>query len=583
MAGEAAQGKANASSLIGKTIGGRYTIKSAIGSGGMGHVYKAIQAPINREIAIKVLRVDLAGQEGVTERFKREAKAASLINHPNAITIFDFGEDEGILYLAMEYLAGETLRQRLRREPAFTVEQALDAFESMAGALGAAHKVGVVHRDLKPDNIFIAKFDAAGEVVKVLDFGLAKLLDPGTSAPEDQLTRPELRLGTPRYMAPEQALGIQPIDSRCDVYALGLLLFEMLAGRAPFTGEDGMEVLAQRLRKESPKLSSIAPNKNFSEQMDALMQRMLERDRNKRPIDANEVLIQVREIRKNNQVYRIDDVEEEDPMTLNDQPAASGHYRRAGSSQPGRSTGNVGRQTGTSAPGSRPPQRGTNGGAGMISLDQDDDLADKRTVLVDPGQDMAPPPAQMMEPQRPMSMSQTPAIGQSQNMLQPYGRPGSSAPGLSQSGERAPDQTAPHMSSSGTAAQPAGSRRNLFIVLFVVALLAPIGALVFRWLSSGDKELDKQQPVVEKPKPKPTPEPPKEKPKFKLKVLASKPIGLKKDGSLVGTKQVFEEELEKSETKIHYSVTTPGCKPVEFEFIPTENKEVSIKCGKKGK
>lgn len=218
----------------------------------------------------------------------------------------------------------------------------------------------------------------------------------------------------------------------------------------------------------------------------------------------------------------------------------------------------------------------------MISLDQDDDLADKRTVLVDPGQDMAPP-AQMMEPQRPMSMSQTPAIGQSQNMLQPYGRPGSSAPGLSQTGERAPDQTAPHMSSSGTAPQPAGSRRNLFIALFVVALLAPIGALVFRWLSSGDKDLDKQPPVVEKPKPKPAPEPPKEKPKFKLKVLASKPIGLKKDGSLVGTKQVFEEELEKSETKVHYSVTTLGCKPMEFEFVPTENKEVSIKCGKKGK
>ena len=580
MAGEAAQGKANASSLIGKTIGGRYTIKSAIGSGGMGHVYKAIQAPINREIAIKVLRVDLAGQEGVTERFKREAQAASLINHPNAITIFDFGEDEGILYLAMEYLAGETLRQRLRREPAFTVDQALDAFESMAGALGAAHKVGVVHRDLKPDNIFIAKFDAAGEVVKVLDFGLAKLLDPGTSAPEDQLTRPELRLGTPRYMAPEQALGIQPIDSRCDVYALGLLLFEMLAGRAPFTGEDGMEVLAQRLRKESPKLSNIAPNKNFSEQMDSLLSRMLERDRAKRPADANDVLVQVREIRKNGQVYRIDDVEEEDPMTLNDQPAASGHYRRlnnAPAAAPGRPTGNVGRQTGVGGPASRPPQRG----GGMISLDQDDDLADKRTVLVEPGGDMAPP-GQMMDPQRPMSLSQTPAIGQSQGMLQPYGRQGS-APGLSQSGERAPDQTAPHMSSSGSAPQPTGSRRNLFIILFVLALLAPIGALVFRWVASGDKDLDKQPPVVEKPKPKPVLELPKEKPKFKLKVVASKPINLKRDGVSIGNKPLFEEEIEKSDTKIHFSIATVGCKPAEFDFTPTESKEIAIKCGKKGK
>ncbi|MBL9041061.1 MAG: serine/threonine protein kinase [Myxococcales bacterium] len=576
MAGEAAQGKANASSLIGKTIGGRYTIKSAIGSGGMGHVYKAIQAPINREIAIKVLRVDLAGQEGVTERFKREAKAASLINHPNAITIFDFGEDEGILYLAMEYLAGETLRQRLRREPAFTIDQALDAFESMAGALGAAHKVGVVHRDLKPDNIFIAKFDAAGEVVKVLDFGLAKLLDPGTSAPEDQLTRPELRLGTPRYMAPEQALGIQPIDSRCDVYALGLLLFEMLAGRAPFTGEDGMEVLAQRLRKESPKLSAIAPNKNFSEQMDSLLQRMLERDRAKRPSDANEVLVQVREIRKNGQVYRTDDAEDEDPMTLNDQPAASGHFRRANTPTPGRSTGNVGRQTGVGGPASRPPQRG----GGMISLDQDDDLADKRTVLVEPGGDMAP--GQMMDPQRPMSMSQTPAIGQSSPMLSPYGRPGpASAPGISQSGERSPDQTAPHVSSSGVAPERKSSRRNLFIILFVLALLAPIGALVFRWVASGDKDADKPPPVAEKPKPKPVPEEPKEKPKFKLKVVANKPINLKRDGTSLGTKPVFDEEIEKSDSKIHFTIATPGCKPTEFDYTPTESKDIAIKCPKK--
>jgi hypothetical protein len=217
----------------------------------------------------------------------------------------------------------------------------------------------------------------------------------------------------------------------------------------------------------------------------------------------------------------------------------------------------------------------------MISLDQDDDLADKRTVLVEPGGDMGPP-GQMMDPQRPMSMSQTPAIGQSSAMLSPYGRQGpTSAPGLSQSGERAPDQTAPHVSSSGAAAQQKSSRRNLFVILFVLALLAPIGALVFRWLASGDKDIDKQPPVVEKPKPKPVPEPPKEKPKFKLKVVANKPINLKRDGASMGTKAAFEEEIEKSDTKIHFSVATPGCKPIEFEFVPTEAKEVAIKCGKK--
>ncbi|HMU40595.1 MAG TPA: serine/threonine-protein kinase [Pseudomonadota bacterium] len=576
MAGEAAQGKANASALIGKTIGGRYTIKSTIGSGGMGHVYKAIQAPINREIAIKVLRVDLAGQEGVTERFKREAKAASLINHPNAITIFDFGEDDGILYLAMEFLSGETLRQRLRREPALTIDQALDAIESMAGALGAAHKVGVVHRDLKPDNIFIAKFDAASDVVKVLDFGLAKLLDPGTSSPEDQLTRPELRLGTPRYMAPEQALGIQPIDSRCDVYALGLLLFEMLAGRAPFTGEDGMEVLAQRLRKESPKLSAIAPNKNFSEHMDAFMARLLERDRSKRPADANEVLAQIREIRKNGQVYQLDDEQEAETL---DQPPP-GNFRRANPSAPGaaRPGSNPGRQTNAGMPvGSRPgAQRGTAGG--MISLDQDDDLADKRTVLVDSHVDLAP--AQAIDPQRPVSMSQTPVIGQSHGQLQPYGR---SSPGAFPGPQSQPnsDQTAPHSSSMGAPVQPKSGLRNVFIALFAIALLAPLIALAGRWWLNRGKDIEPTQPVVEPPKPKTVSDPPAPKPKVKLKVTSNKAITLKRDGSSLGTKTLFEEDIEKSDSKIHFSVTNAGCKPAEFDFVPTESRDIPIKCGKK--
>jgi serine/threonine protein kinase len=263
----------------------------------MGFVYRATQSPIEREVALKVLRVDLAHQEGIAERFTREARAASRIQHPNAITIFEFGEDDGIFYLAMELLYGETLRQRMRREPPLEAENALDIFEAMAGALAAAHRVGVVHRDLKPDNIFLAQFDGLGEVVKVLDFGLAKLLDRAADA-EGLVTDVNLRLGTPRYMAPEQALGLQPIDARCDVYALGLLLFEMLAQRAPYTGEDGMEVLAQRLRREAPRLSAVAPGRGYSEHLDDLLANMLLRDREHRPADANEVVTRLRELRK---------------------------------------------------------------------------------------------------------------------------------------------------------------------------------------------------------------------------------------------------------------------------------------------
>jgi serine/threonine protein kinase len=507
MASPAEQGKGSAQSLIGKTLGGRYTIRATIGSGGMGHVYRATQAPINREVAIKVLRVDLAGQDGVAERFKREARAASLIQHPNAITIFDYSEDDGLLYLVMEFLAGETLRQRLRRDPPMEVSQALDMFEAMAGALGAAHRVGVVHRDLKPDNIFLAKFDAVGEVVKVLDFGLAKLLEKAATG-EEQLTDHNLRLGTPRYMAPEQALGIQPIDSRCDVYALGLLLYEMLAQRAPFIGDDGMEVLAQRLRREAPRLSQAAPQKNFSEQMDELVGSMLKKERALRPADANEVLAKLREIRKNNQVHRFVD---EPAETLVGAPEQQDP--RAGRNTPppaGRVTGSGGRNP---VPMSRPgtdPQAARNSrpADNMISLDQDDDL-DKRTVVVDPGMHAAemamaagsPPPyspasmPQAMPP--PMS---TPGMGMTPSGSAPgFGRatpmPGASSTPSMPSGSE-------HPSASGTPSaamaqpSPQKKRTQLLIGLFVLALLAPLLAIAIKLIVSGGNSDDHGDPVV---------------------------------------------------------------------------------------
>ena len=500
MAGATEQRNTSASSLIGKTIG-RYTIKATIGSGGMGHVYKATQAPINREVAIKVLRVDLAGQEGVAERFKREARAAMLIQHPNAITIYDFDETDGLLYLAMELLSGETLRQRLRREPPLTPEQGLDIFEAMAGALGVAHRVGVVHRDLKPDNIFLAKFDTVGEVVKVLDFGLAKLLDRAATG-EEQLTDHNLRLGTPRYMAPEQALGIQPIDSRCDVYALGLLLFEMLAGRAPFVGEDGMEVLAQRLRKEAPKLSSVAPQKNFGEQMDDLLARMLQRDREKRPADANEVLTQVRELRKNNEVYRPNDGGETmmgppEPAPRGSRPSLNGRsIPPTGRSRPGTDPG-------TSRPANRPVDA-------MMRLDQDDDM-DKRTVLVDQGyqgpdlaannldaptqaaggpQSLLPQSAPMYP--RPMGGSIPPQAAPSLMNSRPPSL--SAMPALGMSGPHGidPGGDPTGAPSSSNAGQPSGRGMKLVVALVVaLAVLAPLVALLLKYMSSrGDEHVE---------------------------------------------------------------------------------------------
>ncbi len=491
----------------------------------MGHVYRASQAPINRDVAIKVLRVDLAHQEGVAERFKREARAASMIQHPNAITIFDFDQDGDILYLAMEFLSGETLRQRLRREPPMEIQEALDMFEAMAGALGAAHKVGVVHRDLKPDNIFLAKFDAVGQVVKVLDFGLAKLLD--RAADNDGLvTEANLRLGTPRYMAPEQALGIQPIDSRCDVYALGLLLYEMLAQRAPFVGDDGMEVLAQRLRREAPRISTIVPAKNFSEQIDDLLASMLKRDRDQRPQDANVVLQKLRDIRKGNQVFRADESGPPEPS-----PGIGG--RSHDGVRPVRpATAGAIPALRAGGPPSKPAEA-------MVRLDQDD-FPEKPTVVVDPGAVDSPamaaaaaaaalgrsnPGMHALGPPPPMAMPMPPASSYAAAAASQMGVP----PVVGQSGSVSPyaasasNVTLPSagLSTERSQANP-GRRRTLLIVVavIVIAVLAPVIALIVRSTSnrgsdehgdptgSGDTP-PKKQPNTPTP---PTPKDPEVKP-----------------------------------------------------------------------
>lgn len=209
----------------------------------------------------------------------------------------------------------------------------------------------------------------------------------------------------------------------------------------------------------------------------------------------------------------------------------------------------------------------------MISLDQDDDLADKRTVLVDSHSELPPSSMHPMEQQRPVSLSQTPVIGQSSAHLQPYGasNPGS-LPGS--------DQTAPH-SSSHAGPVPKHGLRNLFVVLFVLALLAPVVALIVRWASNRNKDIEIPTTVVDLSKATPTPPPPVEKAKVRLKVTANKPITLRRDGTSLGNKTLFEEEIEKSDSKIRFTVTNSNCKPSEFDFVPSESKEISVKCGKR--
>jgi non-specific serine/threonine protein kinase len=229
----AAGARAGAGALVGETLDGKYRIDALLGRGGMGEVYRATHLQLERQVAVKLVRADLVDSSAALERFVREARMVARLRHPNIVTVYDYGVAEGAgAYLVMELLEGRTLRAALRERKRFDARGALDLIAQVCDAIAAAHRTGVVHRDLKPDNILLER-GAHGPAVKVLDFGLAKLAEevgPRRAA----ITNMGTVLGTPTYMAPEQCRG-QEADARTDVYALGCILYEMLTGRPPFT------------------------------------------------------------------------------------------------------------------------------------------------------------------------------------------------------------------------------------------------------------------------------------------------------------------------------------------------------------
>src|SRR5947209_17056624 len=214
---------------------GRYEIRLKLGAGGMGEVYLAEDTQLGRKVALKLLPSDLMQNEDRLRRFEQEARAASALNHPNILTIFEIGKTETANFIATEFIDGETLRQHLARTT-MKLTEALDIGVQVASALSAAHEAGIIHRDIKPDNIMLRR----DRLVKVLDFGLAKLTEPqavaaDTSAPTmpKAETEPGVVMGTVQYMSPEQARGL-PVDARTDIFSLGVLVYEMLANRTPF-------------------------------------------------------------------------------------------------------------------------------------------------------------------------------------------------------------------------------------------------------------------------------------------------------------------------------------------------------------
>ena len=273
-------------SLIGRVFHGRFRIEKLIGRGGMGAVYQAQQLGLDKPVALKVLAKHLAEEERQVERFKQEALRSSKLRHPNTIRVLDYGQsDDGYLYLAMELLEGTELSKVLRDGP-LEPRRAVKIARQICKAIGEAHAHGLVHRDLKPDNIFLCDFFGEKDFVKVLDFGIAKFMEdtPGQEA----LTQTGFICGTPLYIAPEQALG-KPVTARTDLYACGVLLYEMLVGAPPFRADTPIAIVMRHIHDQPPDLRHFKPDLNIPIELERLVFQLLAKDARERPSSAEEV------------------------------------------------------------------------------------------------------------------------------------------------------------------------------------------------------------------------------------------------------------------------------------------------------
>jgi eukaryotic-like serine/threonine-protein kinase len=272
--------------LVGTILDGRYAVRSRIAKGGMAVVYRALDQRLGREIALKVMNADLVDDEKFVARFSREARAAARLNHPGIVQVFDQGRQDGVVFLAMEYVPGGTLRDLMREQGAMSARQALDTVEPVLEALSVAHRAGVVHRDIKPENVLIS---SAGRI-KVADFGLARLIGTNTNHSQTGVL-----FGTVGYLAPEQVEG-GTSDARSDVYATGVMLFEMLTGSKPFSGDSPVQIALQHVSSRVPAPSSRVLGLDLA--VDQLVAVATARDPEDRAADSGELLMTLRETRR---------------------------------------------------------------------------------------------------------------------------------------------------------------------------------------------------------------------------------------------------------------------------------------------